>query len=545
MKKLFAVMIVTLMCALTTMVEAQIPTEVSRPFFPNNYPSLTEIKARLSDYSERSHKVFLALVETANYELADTTFRFNDAEQLSLDSIFAHILPTPEVVTLNEKEWLNLFFSESKSKVDWKFGGQYTGPVWMMQIGSYKFPFMLVMCGNGIYRVTQYTPKGFSTPDMYSFKRRLNSIGSQLNFISQKVDNNKTDSDAKIAEIKAMLKSSDNSRAEENARLKNMLKRDSLKFEMSNYRTKGWLDMLATGVAGGFSYYLWDKAMTKVATEVIVPTPYNVEYEIPVYTLHEEDVNIPVSSGKALKTGGTPTIANPYTPGARPEIHFNLGPIACGGDDHNNGHDNDHNGCNDNDHNTTVIQNIYNLITNNNIDYNTFVTLVTENYQVFQDFITNYNNYVTNNYNTTNVTNNYNEYKYVTEVTQILNTYNTYVTNNYTYITNNYYVKKYTLSVEMVKKMMTLNTYDRGLGWKDNVDKGLYVAGAVALDVAAGYFLERAIHNFSKAHGIKLSLMTNTRSIMTATSSSQMGVLKNTQLKLTMNFGASHKYACR
>jgi len=459
MKKVIVLLVIVL-CMVSFVTKAQLPTEISQPFFPNNYPSLAEIKAKLGDYSEKGHKVFLALVEIANYELADTTFRFSDAEQLSLDKIFSFIVPTPEVVTLHEKEWLNLFYSESKSKVDWKFGDQFTGPVWMLKIGSYKFPFMLAKCGNAVYRVSQYTPKGFSSVDMYDFKRKLNNISNQLNLVSKKTDDNKSDNDSLKAEIAKMRLEMNGYKTATDKKVA-MIENDnqiamlSVQRETAIRKGNTWLFAgIASDLLGGGALII---ANTKKSVEQTKITESQLPYNRDVYELLVEEEDGTFS--RVAKCGSETKPPQPPCP--------------------------------------PVIPNVTNITIE---EYNTFIS--------------EFNTYISNTYQYNYEVNNY----YLTEV-------NNFITNN-TFVTNNY-LKKYKLGHSVQVDYIKFIDEDQITVRVDRDKKAWRTAGYSM--IAFGLLCNiPAILNYTEAHHFKVKIdgLNNMAGVGGPKSTPTLGIIK-------------------
>jgi hypothetical protein len=527
MKKLFLVLGLVFVSSLM-MIKAQ-----TEPVFNYTNPSLSEIKKLAGSYTEKGHEFYLYLQETINMKIAATTWRISDAEQLGLDSMFKYISSEPEEITLKEGSWLNSGYNVKEKKMKASIGHEKTKFCWMFKKEEYSFPVLIGDCANVIRSITFCAPKSFQI-DVSAFDRRLNEITNSFNFLSIKVEKNTGDLAALRAEINGM-KENQKTAVEQ---LKHYIWRTGQESERRDYLLKGGLDLLAVAVSGIGSGLLWHAAFEKHWEEEDIMREVESDYTYWQYTLEKQDyIPLPPSNGKSSKSGGSsvPTIFTPFNSNQpKPEINFNGGFMACGdGNNHGDNHDNHNPGCPDNGDVTNIystINNILNMIVTNQIT-NNFVEYVTNNIQVFQDFVNNY--YTTNNYN-----------EYVTKIEQILNTYNTYVTNNNTYITNNntyntynntYVVATYTLKGEMKTGKIKISVLDRGMVKKSNPDKGWYVAGAIALDVVAGIFIDRAIHNFQEAHNIKISLRTDLKQMY-----SSVGPSWNSQIVFVQTFGGRH-----
>jgi hypothetical protein len=495
------------------------------PVFNYTHPSLSEIKKLAGNYDEKGHAFFVYLQETINMKLADTTWRVSDAQQLGIDSMFKYISPNPEEIPLKDGTWLNSGYNLSEKKMKPSIGKDWTGFCWMFKIGNYSFPIMKEDCANIIRGIAFYAPK-YSPLDISAFKRRLDEITNNFNFLSLKVEKNTKD----MAELKAEIASLKEGQKTEIEQLKNYVLMTDKKSERRDYLLKGGLDLALAAISGTTSGLLWHIALEKRLVEDDIIREVEGDYTYWQYTLEKQDYTPPQpSGGKSSKFKGSSTsvLASSSANTPKPMINFTGGVKYCGGDDHGDNHGNDHGGCQDNNDVTNIyntINNILNMITNNQVT-NNFFEYVTNNINVLQDFVNNY--YTTNNY-----------YEYVTKIEYILNTYNTYVYNTYnTYVTNNtYVVATYSLKGEMKTGKVKIAVLDRGMVKKDNPNKGWWMAGAIALDGLTGFFIGTALHNFQEAHAIKISLKTDLRQMYSSSETSW-----NSQLSIVKTFGGKKK----
>jgi hypothetical protein len=520
MKKLFVTLVFVFVSSLMV-IKAQ-----TEPVFPYTHPSLSTIKKLAGSSSEKGYAFYIYLQETINMKLAATTWRISDSQQLGIDSMFKYISLEPEEMPFKDGAWLNSGYNVSEKKMNPSIGKEWTGFCWMFKRDDYSFPIIKEDCANIIRSIGFYAPK-YLPIDIYAFDRRLKEITNNFNLLSIKVESNSNDLAALRAEINGMKEN----QKTEVEQLKHYIWRTGQESERRDYLLKGGLDLLAVAVSGIGSGLLWHAAFEKHWEEDDIMREVESDYTYWQYTLEKQDyIPLPPSNGKSSKSGGSsvPTILTSFNSNQpKSELNFKGGFMACGdGNNHGDNHDNHNPGCPDNGDVTNIyntINNILNMIVNNQI-INNFVEYVTNNIQVFQDFVNNY--YTTNNYS-----------EYVTKIEQILNTYNTYVTNNNTYITNNntYVVSIYTLVGEMKTGKIKISVLDRGMVKKSNPDKGWCVAGAVALDIVGCFFLDRAFHNFQEAHNIKISLRTDLKQMY-----SSVGPAWNSQIVFVQTFGGRH-----
>jgi hypothetical protein len=472
------------------------------PVFNYTHPSLEEIKKLAGSYDEKGHAFYLYLQETINMKLADTTWKVSDSQQLGLDSIFKYI-SQPEEIPFKDGSWLNSGYNIYEKKMDPSIGKNWIGFCWMFKIGSYSFPIMKEDCANIIRSISFYAPR-YLDIDILAFKKRLDEITNNFNFLSIRVEKNTNELEALKAEIAGIR---EGQKAEVN-QLKHFMWRMDQESQLRDYRLKAGLNAAAAAISAGGTALLWYSAFHKHWEEDDITREIEADYTYWQYTLEKEEyIPLPQSSGKSSKSGstGVPTISSSYTNRPKPEINFAGSAEYCGG---GNDHGNNHNNCPDNGDVTNIyniINNIFNMITNNEFVTNNFYEYVTNNISVFQDFVNNY--YTTNNY-----------YEYVTKIEQIFNTYNTYVYNTYvTNVTNNtYVVATYSLRGEMKTGKIKAYVIDRGMVRKENSNKGWCILGGIIGNAITYYFVDKAFENLKEAHNIRVTLTTDLRQMYTS-----------------------------
>jgi hypothetical protein len=519
MKKLFLTLGLVFISSLM-MIKAQ-----TLPVFNYTHPSLSDIKKLAGSYTEKGHAFYIYLQETINMKLAETTWRISDAQQLGLDSMFKYISHEPEEIPFKDGAWLNSGYNISEKKMKPGIGKEWTGFCWMFKIGGYSFPVMKEDCANIIRSIAFYAPT-YSSIDISAFDRRLKEITSNLNLLSNKVAENTGD----LAALRSEMNGMKESQKTEVEQLKHYIWRTDQESERRDYLLKGGLNLALAAISGTASGLLWHVALEKRLVENDIIREVEGDYTYWQYTLEKQDyIPIPPSSGKSSKSGGSGvlTISTPaYSNRPTPQINFSGGVTYCGGsDDHGDNHNNGHCGFQDNGDVTNIyntINNILNMITNNQFVTKNFFEYVTNNINVLQDFVNNY--YTTNNYS-----------EYVTKIEQILNTYNSYVYNTYNNTYNTYIVATYSLVGEMKTGKVKIAVLDRGMVKKNNPNKGLCIAGALALDGLTGFFIGAALHNFQEAHAIKITLKTDLKQMY-----SSVGNSWNSQISVVKTFGGGH-----